>query len=889
MIMRGILNHLSRRRARLERDLDRELAYHIDRRVDELVATGVSKAEARRRANLEIGGLAQVRDAVRETWTWPTLDALMLDLRYAIRSLAKSRGFALGVAAVLTIALSANISVFSVVNAALLEPLPYPNADRIVSIETLWTNTGQVSADVSGPDYLDWEAQSDVFARMTAIYGNDDIPIVVGDRAAFANLRYVSAGFFTVFGQAPVAGRLLIEADIPVGADNNGNGRIDDGSAVPAVAVVAHDWATAHFGSAQAAIGQKIGDALEIVGVAAPGFSYPRGADIWMPWLTEAGGHDRSDHNYEAVGRLKPGVPLSGAQAQMRTIAAVLAEQHPENSLKSTVLVPLQERLTGPVRGALWLLMAASGLVLLIACTNIAGLLLARATERAREIAVRAALGAGGVRVARQLLIEGGLLAVASGAAGLLLAWLLTRLLLELSPLALSAAESLLDARVLLFGLGVSVLALLSFGVVPALRVSRLDLMTGLRGGSKLVTAVGGARLRSTLVIAEVALSVVLLVSAGLLLRSFVQLQTVDLGFATDRVAFAYMKYVVYEGELERQQREIRERTAFYVELLERLRNVPGVTAAAGITFLPMGSGETRPARDMFVRGRPAGQPGERPQAEFYAITPDYFATLEIPVRAGRDFASTDTREAPAVAIVNEAFVRTILGGGPALGQQVRWNENAPWMEIVGVVGDTRWQNPALPAPPTLYVSSLTGIGTSLSVVARTSLDASTLAGALSSLIRERKPNVPVRVETLDDRFEPELARPRFLTLVVGVFSVLAALLAAVGLFSVLALTVGQRRRELAVRQALGAAAADVLALVVAEGARLVALGLVLGVLLAVAVVRFLNGLLYEVSPWDPATYVGAAAVLVIAAFIATLVPAFRAAAIAPAAALQEE
>ncbi len=533
--------------------------------------------------------------------------------------------------------------------------------------------------------------------------------------------------------------------------------------------------------------------------------------------------------------------------------------------------------------------MAASGVVLLIACANTAGLLLARATERSREIAVRAALGAGRARVARQLLMEGGVLAAVSGAAGLLLAWLLTRLLLALSPVASLPAEgSLLDANVLLFALGLSLLALLSFGVVPAVRVSRLDLMDGLRGGSKLITAGGGARLRSTLVIAEVALSVVLLVSGGLLLRSFLLLQQVDLGFATDRVVLAYMQYAVNEDDFERQMREIRERTAFFVELLERLRREPGVSAAAGITFLPMGIGNPRPARDIFVQGRSPGLLGDRPQTEFYAITPNYFATLEIPLRAGRDFTYTDTAE-PTVAIVNEAFVRTILAGEPALGQHVRWNERGPWSEIVGVVGDTRWQKPGLPAPPTMYVSSLTGLGTSLSVVARTSLDEGALASTLGSLVRELNPTVPVRVETLDDRFAAELSPPRFLALVVGVFSALAALLAAVGLFSVLAYMVGQRRRELAVRQALGARVADILAMIVAEGLRLTAIGLLVGVAITLAVTRLLQGLLYEISAWDAATYAGAVAVLGVAALLATLLPAFRAAAIAPVTALQDE
>ena len=527
----------------------------------------------------------------------------------------------------------------------------------------------------------------------------------------------------------------------------------------------------------------------------------------------------------------------------------------------------------------------------LIACANIAGLLLARATGRSREIAVRAALGAGRARVARQLLMEGGLLAAASGAAGLVLAWLLTRLLLAFSPVApLSADGSLLDASVLLFGLGISLLALFSFGVVPALRVSRLDLMNGLCGGSKLIMSGGGMRLRSMLVVGEVALSVVLLVTAGLLLRSFLLLQQVDLGYTTDRVVFAYMQYAVNEDDLERQRREIRERTAFYVELLERLRGVPGVSAVAGITFLPMGTGDSRPAaRDIFVQGRPAGQLGERPQAEFYAITPDFFATLEIPVLAGRDFSDTDTRDRPPVAIVNEAFVRTVLAGLPALGQHVRWNERGQWMEIVGVVGDTRWQTPGLPAQPTLFVSSLAGWGTSLSIAARTSLDEQALAGTLRSLVRDLNPTVPVRLETMDDLFDSALARPRFLALVVGVFSALAALLAAVGLFSVLAYMVGQRRRELAVRQALGAQVADVLAMVVAQGLRLTAVGLLVGLAVALAVMWLLQGLLYGISPWDAITYAGAVAVLGVAAALATLLPARRAAAIAPLIALRDE
>jgi predicted permease len=486
-------------------------------------------------------------------------------------------------------------------------------------------------------------------------------------------------------------------------------------------------------------------------------------------------------------------------------------------------------------------------------------------------------------------MMEGGVLVAASGAAGLLLAWISTRLLLTLSPLASLSTGSLLSPGVLTFGLGISALALLSFALVPALRVARVDLMNGLRGGSKLVTPGGGARLRSTLVVSQVAMSVVLLVAAGLLLRSFVLLQQVDLGYTRDRLVFAYMQHPVSEDSQEEFERTLRQRIAFYVGLLERLRGVPGVSAAAGVTFLPMGK-EIRATRDMFVEGRSATQLGERPQAEFYAITPDFFATLGIPFRAGRDFSYTsDTRGGPPTAIVNEAFVRTVLGGEPALGRHVRWQEGGEWWEIVGVVGDARWQRPGLPPQPTLFVSSLTGIGTSLSVVARTSLDEEVVTSTLGSLVRELNPTVPVRLETMDDLLGSVLARPRFLALVVGVFAAFAGLLAAVGLFSVLAYMVGQRRRELAVRQALGARSADVLAMILGQGFRLVAAGLLLGLVAALAVTRLLQGLLYGVGPWDAATYAGAATALGVVALVATLLPARRAAAIAPLIALQDE
>jgi predicted permease len=873
--MAKILNLFRRRREQLERDLDRELGYHMNRRIEDLMKDGLSEPDARRQASLELGGVPQVQEAVRDTWIWRWVDVLMRDVRYAIRSLTRSWGFALGAGAVLALAIGANVAIFTVVNAVLLRPLAYPDAGRLVSVETLWTNTGLTSQDVSGPDFLDWQAQNNVFEKMAVSYGGDDFAAVVGDRAVFANARYVSADFFAVFGQAASAGRLLMDDDVPAG------------EAEPTVAVVAYHWAVTHFGSAQAAIGKTItlyGSPLAIVGVAAPEFRYPGAADLWAPWLTTSGGTSRSLHNYRAVGKLKGSVDLQHAQAQMRTIGDDLARQYPENRLKTVTLIPLQERLVGSLQATLWVLMSSVGLVWLIACANIANLMIGRSAGRTREIALRAALGAGRGRVARQLLTESCVLAVMAGLAGLLLASVLVRGVVAMSPANLPRIGDVqMDLTAVLFTLGLSMMSTVLFGLVPALQASRFDLSNALKqGGTKTTASKAGARLRSALVVSEVALSVILVAAAGLLLRSFQALQHVDLGFTTSRVLVAYTDYAVNN------EMEIRARTAVYADLLDRLRAVPGVSAAAGIAFLPMGR-EPRAARDYFVRGRPEGQAGERLQAEPYAVTPDYFKTLEIPFRAGRDFDRTDTPEGPPVAIVNEALARAAFPGESPLGQHIRTNNNSPWMEIVGVVGDTRWQDPSHPAPSVLFVSSLQGSGKSLSILARTSGDATSLASVVRAFLHDANPTVPVRFETMEELFDFALAYPRFRTQVVGLFAGVAALLAAVGIFSVLAYLVGQRTRELAVRRALGASASDVIRLIVGQGLGLVVFGLAVGLAGALAVARLLTGLLYEISPWDAGTYLGTIAVLGGAALVATLIPAIRAATIAPVIALQQE
>jgi predicted permease len=453
-----------------------------------------------------------------------------------------------------------------------------------------------------------------------------------------------------------------------------------------------------------------------------------------------------------------------------------------------------------------------------------------------------------------------------------------------LAPVDLPGIDAVrMDLAVLLFGCALSLVSTVVFGLVPAWHASRLDLSEGLKQGGSKATSRTGSGLRSAMVVAEVAFSVVLLAAAGLLLRSFLTLQHVDLGFTTDRVLVAYTEYTMGDDPA-----GLTNRIRFFERVLERLRGVPGVSAASAVAFLGMGR-EPRPPRDYFIDGRPEGKPGERPQAEHHAITADYFKTLEIPVLAGRDFARSDGEGQPPVAIVGETMARLAFPGESPIGRRLRVNTRAPWMEVVGVVGDTRWQDPTQPPPPVFYTPTTQRWGNSPAILARTSLDPTALAGTLRTILHEANPTVPVKFHTMEELFDETLAYPRFRTQVIGLFASVASLLAAVGIFSVLAYLVGQRTRELAVRRALGASASNVIGLVMRPGLRLVAIGLLLGLAGALAVARLLTGLLFEISPWDVGAYLGTIAVLGGAALLATVLPAIRAATIAPVIVLQQE
>ncbi|MGH9163480.1 MAG: ADOP family duplicated permease [Vicinamibacteraceae bacterium] len=857
---------------RRQSDFDAEIQAHLEVEASRLRAEGLSEEEARLAARRRFGNVASARERFYEASRWSWLDHLTRDFRDGIRRLSKGWGFTLGAGSVLALGIAASTAIFSVVNGVLLQPLSYPDADRIVSVETFWKDRGRASRRVSGPDFRDWQRQSTMFEVMAyhATYG--ETPIVLGGHAEYAGVQHVGAGFFRVFGRAASAGRLITEKE-----------------ARAPVAVVSYHWAQAHFGSSTTAIGRRLvvqGKAVEILGVAAPGFRYDD-TDIWTTDQIEPGSTSRTAGNYVVVGKLKRGVDLAQARQQMRLIGDRIAGDHPENRHKTVALIPLHERLTGDVETTLWVLMGAVFLVMLIACANIAHLLLARATTRTREIALRVALGAGRGRVIGQLLTESVVLAALSATFGLGLAHLLVRALVTLSPADLPRLDEVrVDQTVMLFALGLSVASVLLFGLVPALHASRLDLSDALKqGGSKGAVSAGTGGARSALVVAEVALSVVLLIGAALLLRSFQVLHQVDVGFATERVLLAHTSYAQNAEE------DGRRAVAFYQDLLERVRGVPGVRDAAGASHAPLSGASTDAG--YHIEGRPEPPPGESDSAEMQVITPRYFRVLGIPLRLGRDFDARDTLGRQPVAIINEALAREAFQGQSPLGQRIRTGfreTTMQWMEIVGVAADTRRLDPSRPPQPELFVAAaqhpeIQG----LSILVRTSQDQDSLAGTLRTVVHETDPTVPVRFETMDRIFAQALAYPRFRTQLVGAFAAMAVLVALVGLFGLLTYLVGQRTKELAVRLTVGARPTDIVRLIVGHGTRLTIVGLAIGLAGALAVAQFLSSLLYEVSPWDWLTYLAVVVLLGVAAIVATLVPAIRAATIDPLVALRQE
>ena len=805
------------------------------------------------------------------------MDKLLQDLRYALRSLVRQPSFALTAILTLALGIGATTAIFSVVHAVVLSPLPYPEPDRIVAIQNVWTKTGARNLTVSAPDFEDWKRQSRSFAAM-AHFAGAETSVTLEGAADYAAVYRVTPGFFETLGAKAIAGRLLTSEEQTRGG--------------PAAVVITDAFWRKQFGGRAAAIGStvKFSDrAHPIVGVLEPGVRFPARADIYTPARVDASATSRSGHNYRAIGRLAAGVSVPAAHAELAAIAQRLEQEYPNsNAGKSTVVVPLQEFIVGDTRQTLLLLLGAVALVLLIACANVANLLLARSTGRGREMVVRAAVGAGRGRLVRQLLTESAVLSVAAALAGLWLARLGVLALVALAPADLPRLDEIhVDATALGFALAIAAAASFLFGLAPALQVSRVQLVDGLRQGGK-GSSIGarGGWARSAFVVAEVALAVVLVFGAGLLARSLVALASVDMGFSPEQVLVA--RTVVPVRSLQDAPRA----TAFYRDLLPELRALPGVIAVGGVTSLPTA---VRSNGGYAIEGQTdLRQTGvQSPQAIYNVVTPDYFRAMRVPLQAGRDFADGDRQGAPLVAIVNESLARASFQGRDPLGHRIQCGlDTLEFMTIVGVVADVRTAGPSRPAQPEIFMpyEQHPGPSTAMNLVARTETgDPLALSETIARKVRERNPDVPIRTTTMEGTLETAAATPRFRTFLVVVFAGVALLLALAGVYGVMAYTVSQRIPELGVRVALGATPRDILRLVLGQGARLAGAGVVLGLALALLAGRALEGLLFGVTPRDPMILALVTCAVAAATLAACYIPGRRAARVDPMLALRAE
>jgi predicted permease len=863
-----------RRNAR-DREIEEELRAHLELAAEQMQSRGAVPEDARRAARIEYGGVAQALESMRDQRGFPWMADLASDMRYGLRMLRRAPGFAGLAIAIMALGIGANTAVFSVVNAVLLRPLAYRDPDRIVALTNPLT-TGEDSSPlaakmVSIPNFQDWRGQSSSFEAMAFYYAWEN-PVMPGPSAEYARVAKVSPEFFNVFAVEPVLGRLFNADEAKPG----GQGAVLIGYAY---------WQT-HFGGDPRVLGRTIrrySAVQPIVGVLPPGFRFPDNTDLWVPDTdNSAAMRDRNAGNHYVVARLKSGVPLERTQTEMTTIAQRLAREYPDTNKNRTVAVTrIRDELVGDVRLTLYLLLGAVGLVLLIACANTATLLLGKAPARTREVAVRAALGAGRRRIARQLLTESFLLALFASAVGLLLAYWGSKALIALAPSGVPRlAEAGIDRWVLAFTAGASVVTSVIFGLAPALYVSKVDLNDALKQGAAR-SVIGGriTRVREPLVVMEIALAVVLVSSAGLLLKSLIALQNVPLGFKPNHALVMRATGT----------RSIRDANLFFKDILSQIAALPGVVATGATMTLP---GHVGSSGIYYFDHLPEQPDPDGPTAVNSVITPGAFAALGIPLESGRDFDDGDILGRPFVAIVNEALIRRSLPGENPIGRTIFCPFDAPRpMTIVGVVGDVRELGPAREPIPECFMPYRQHVynNTSLSVVARTAGNPAALEGTLRRLAHDRAPDIPLTFTTLEEDASGSIAAPRFRTLLLALFAALAICLAAAGVYGVMAYSVGQRSNEIGLRIALGASPGSVLRQVLRQGLVLATIGLVLGLAGAAAATRLLASMLFQVKPTDFSTYLGVAVLLGAVALLAGFVPARRASRIDPIEALRQE
>jgi predicted permease len=867
-------------RSREDADMDEELREHLEMQVLENLRRGMSVDEARRQAAISFGGLERVREEVRDARGVRLVDEWLGDSRYALRALRRSPGFTAVALLTLALGIGANTAMFSVVNGVLLRPLPYPAAHELVLLYQASPRTDERFGHISYEDLEDWRSRTRTLSNLAGFVA---VPTILTGRGEPLELEMsmVTAEFFNVLGVSVELGRPLLHDDY----------RLRQHSAV----ISAGLWRTV-LGSDPGVIGSVIllrGEPYTVVGVMPAGMGHPTPATaVWVPqalvepnWFSN-GMPTRQDRYLRAVARLTRGAAAAQAQQELTEFAGDLAALYPESNgdWTAATVVPLRTSITGDVDRALMVVLGAVGFILLIGCVNLANLLLARGSVRRRELAVRAALGAGRRRIVRQLLTESLLLALLGGVLGIALAYWGVQTILALSADTLPRVENVrIDERVMAFGFLLAAATGVLFGLVPALRMTSRDPQHDLRGGRGTVGA-EGHRLRSMLVVAEVALAVLLVIGAGLMVRSFLALRSVDPGFNPDNVLTVAMQLNlagVPEDEMDVFLVQRRE------QILGRVRELAGVEAAGMINVFPLRDGPTFSTE--YTRAGPdatPGQPGVHADTRY--VDPGYLQAMGIPLLRGEQLPVELTPSAPVPVMMSESAARRLWPNDDALGRRI----NVPWGEavVIGVVGDVRQVGLAEAALPAVYFPQLMAPRLLATLVVRTAGDPMALAVQVRQSIREVDANQPIRsMVPLHNVMSESIARDRFFTLLFGVFGGLALALAAVGIYGVLAYSVRQRTQEIGVRMALGARASDVVRMVAGGGMRLVGIGVVIGAVAALGFSRVLASQLFGITPTDPGAFAGAIGFLVAIALLATYIPARRATRVPPMTALRPE
>lgn len=865
--------------ARRDRELAEEIESHLQMHAADNERAGLAPEEARRQAVLAFGGVDSITEQYRERRGVPMLQSTLQDVRYALRSFRRQPGFTAAALVVLALGIGANSAIFTVVNAVLLKPLPYPDPERLVAV---WhvpppaSFPGMTEFAVSPANFLDWQRQQGVFERM-AIGGAKAYSLTGHGPAEQLVASRVSAGFFETLGVQPVHGRrFLAEEDQP--GQNQ-------------VAVLGFKLWNSRFGGDPAIVGRTIlldGAPFTVVGVMGPEFAFPDWAQLWTPlgWTAEERAV-RSNHNCYVVARLGSGVDLPKAQAELDAISRRLALEYPEdNQGWGAVAKPLRDDLVGDIRRSLLVLLGAVGFVLLIACANVANLVLVRTLARRRELAVRLALGAGPGRVVRQVLTETTLLSLAGGAFGLLVAGGGVHLIVSFFGDRLPQASAIhADARVLAFTAAVAVLTGLAAGLAPAIRLARGNVIEGIKqGGGRAESDAGGARLRGLLVVVEVGLSLVLLVGAGLMIRSLWHLNRVDAGLDPSSVLTASVSLPEPRYPTPAQQHR------FLENILARVRALPGVESAGTITNLPLtGGGNNWPVA---VVGRPQLPLAEQPQVQGNVVSPGYLQSLRIAVVRGREIRETDGPDAPRVVLVSESTARWLWPGRNPLGERIEvgFFPGKVW-EVVGVVRDVKERGLAQEGTRSLYMPMAQNPAPGATLVVRTRTSspaalASSLVGAVQAVDRDQPVTDVMAMEQVVTR---STSNQRFTMLLLVAFAAVALVLAAVGIYSVLAYAVRRRMREIGIRVALGADRRGVVRMVVADALRPTLLGVLLGLAGAVAIRRVMASLLFGVSSGDPLTFASVATLLLVVALAASALPAYRATQVDPVVTLRDE